>query len=444
MKNAFRKIGIHIPSILLPSPQVDLKKWCVVACDQYTSQPEYWEEVEKIVGDDPSTLHLIFPEVYLEDGDSQERIEKITENMKKYMEEQILVPSEPGFILVERETSSGLRRLGLMVALDLEFYSYERDSQTLIRATEGTVVDRIPPRLKIREGALIEAPHIMVLIDDPENTVIEPMAEQVDKGDKLYDVELMLGAGSVKGYAIREKALLEQIYIALEKLADPKAFQEKYHVGPDQGVLLYAMGDGNHSLATAKAYWENIKATLSDDEALDHPARFALVELVNVYDAGLDFEPIHRVLFNVNPKEVLEAMVSYYEDRGCRALFNFSDESATPESHCHTLPFIFRDKYGIVMVENPRHNLEVGTLQNFLDYYIESQEGIRVDYVHGEDVVQKLSSKPGNLGFILPPMDKHDLFKTVIMEGVLPRKTFSMGESEDKRFYLECRKIVKE
>jgi len=270
-------IGIQIPQVYLPKPGTDLKKWAVIACDQFTSQPEYWNEVEKIVGDAPSTLKLTFPEVYLEKPGGEKRIESIQDNMRKYMHEGVLQPHE-GLVYVER-TVGGRTRRGIVLCLDLEAYDYTKGSSSLIRATEGTIVDRLPPRMKIREGALLELPHILVLIDDPNRTVIEPLQAAKSKLDKLYDFELMLESGHLAGYAVNEE-FENKVVEALRGLAKPETFAAKYGIGKDRPVLLFAMGDGNHSLATAKAIWEKIKPQVG----MDHPARYALVEIENVHD----------------------------------------------------------------------------------------------------------------------------------------------------------------
>jgi len=442
----FAQIGVMIPEVLLPSKDVDMSKWPVVACDQYTSQHEYWAEVERIVGDSPSTLHLIFPEIYLEHEGKEERFKKIANNMKKYIDEGLLVSQRPGFILVDRKTSHSESRKGLIIAVDLEKYDYTKGSQTLIRATEGTVMERLPPRIKIRENASIELPHIMLLIDDPDKTVIEPVAKNAANLELLYDCDLMMNGEHVRGYRVDDEKLISGILEALEHLALPSAFKAKYGLSKDEGVLLFAVGDGNHSLASAKAYWENLKTTLSDEEKNCHPARYALVEVVNVHDDGLKFEPIHRVLFNVDVDDVLNKAVTYYEDKGSKVLCVESDspEQADPAikaDNAHIIPFISSKKAGKLIVCDPKYTLEVGTLQTFLDELLKDNSTAKIDYIHGKDVVTDLGSKTGNMGFYLPSMDKHDLFKTVILEGALPRKTFSMGEAEEKRFYLECRKI---
>ncbi len=285
-------IGIQIPQVYLPKAGADLNKWAVIACDQFTSEPEYWRDAEKIVGNAPSTLNLTFPEVHLEKDGAEERIKNIQVAMKKYMDEGILQPRD-GFIYVER-TVSGKTRKGVMLCLDLERYDYNKGSSSLIRATEGTIVDRLPPRIKIRQGAAMELPHILVLIDDPHHSVIEPLRAAKSKFEKLYDFDLMLGSGHLAGYAVNAE-FENKIVEALRGLASPETFAAKYGIGKDKPVLLFAMGDGNHSLATAKAIWEKMKPQVG----MDHPARYALVEIENVHDDGLEFEPIHRVLFNI-------------------------------------------------------------------------------------------------------------------------------------------------
>jgi len=441
------KIGIHIPTIYMPAENIDLTKWSVVACDQYTSQPEYWEETAGIVGDSPSTLHLIFPEVYLEEENREDRIKKINETMQRYLDAQIIKPEKPGFIFVDRQTSRAPSRKGLIMAIDLEEYDYHPGSQSLIRATEGTVIDRLPPRVKIRQNAPIELPHVMVLIDDPERTVIEPLADQVQGLRKLYDFELMQGGGHIKGYKVDDEKLIDQVIQALERLADPESFRAKYGVGEDKGVLLFAVGDGNHSLASAKQHWENLKQSLPREQIQTHPARFALVEIVNVHDDGLQFEPIHRLVFQIDPQEILQSLVDFFRSIGSGAEVTFmksgealKEEMAKSRNSCQVFSFISKEKSGVVSIENPPSTLPVGSLQLFLDEYAK-KHNCKIDYIHGEEVVTALAGMDGNIGFYLPPVDKQDLFRTVILDGVLPRKTFSMGEANEKRYYLECRKI---
>lgn len=316
MKTFFDSIWVKVPEIYLPNSNVDLNKRSVVACDQYTSQADYWQDAKNYVWTNPSTLNIIFPEVYLEDHDWETRIESIKSNMLKYLNEWTLENKWHGFIYLDRQTSQARSRKWLIIALDLEKYDYNKGSQTLIRATEWTIVDRLPPRIKIRNGAALELPHIMVLIDDPEKTVIEPLVNNLDKYTKLYDFDLMMEGGHIKWYQINDEESVNGIVAALEKLADKEVFKSKYGVWDDLGVLLFAMGDGNHSLATAKAIWEEKKLTLSDEERKDHPSRFAIVEINNVHDAGINFEPIHRVLFDVNSDDLFNKMAAHFKALG--------------------------------------------------------------------------------------------------------------------------------
>jgi len=431
-------LGIQIPQIHLPKPGTDLTKWAVIACDQFTSQPEYWNEVEKIVGDAPSTLKLTFPEVYLEKPGGEGRIHNIQATMQKYMDEGILQPHD-GLVYVER-TVDGKTRRGIVLALDLEAYDYNKGSSSLIRATEGTIVDRLPPRIKIREGATIELPHILVLIDDPNRRVIEPLGAAKSKLEKLYDFDLMFDSGHLSGYSVNQE-FEDQIVEALRGLAQPDTFSARYGIDKDQPVLLFAMGDGNHSLATAKAIWEKIKSQVG----MDHPARYALVEIENVHDEGLEFEPIHRVLFGLQKDLFAELGKTFGANLNFRAVANAEEmvkavNSAQGPSQVIGLVGGGK-KFGVIEIANPSSNLPVGTLQSFLDVFLKEGGAEKIDYVHGEDVTVKLGSQPGNAGFYLPGMSKSDLFKTVILDGALPRKTFSMGEAREKRFYMEARKI---
>jgi hypothetical protein len=439
MKN-YASIGVQIADILLPKKDIDPRKWAVIACDQFTSEPEYWQSVEEIVGGSPSTLNLILPEVYLEKPESHNRAQETQQAMHQYLDSGLL-ESRQGFILVRR-TAEGKTRHGLMLALDLERYDFNKGSQSLIRATEGTIIERLPPRMKIREGAILELPHILVLIDDPKRTVIEPLAAQSGNLEKVYDFDLMLGSGHLEGYFISDPQREQKVINALEKLADPAVFRQKYGVGEDQGVLLFAMGDGNHSLATAKAIWEKIKGQVG----LDHPARYALVEIENVHDEGLEFEPIHRVLFGVKSDLVADLKKAFGENlrlADCSSSQEMiSTVDAQSSSDEQAIGLITSQGFQVVYIRQPEFNLPVGTLQAFLDGWLKAGNAASIDYVHGEDVVTRLGSQSGNAGFYLPGMNKSDLFKTVILDGALPRKTFSMGEAREKRFYMECRKIA--
>lgn len=437
MKN-IHDIGIQIPQAYLPKPGTDLTKWAVIACDQFTSQPEYWKEVERIVGDAPSTLNLTFPEVYLEGPGGDERIKNIQAAMRKYMDTGVLQPDE-GLIYVER-TVDGKTRKGIILCLDLEAYDYTRGSSSLIRATEGTIVDRLPPRIKIREGALLELPHILVLIDDTNRTVIEPLGAAKSKLEKLYDFDLMLDSGHLAGYAL-DQELEEQVVQTLRDLAKPETFAAKYGIEENQPVLLFAMGDGNHSLATAKAIWEKLKPEVG----MDHPARYALVEIENVHDEGLAFEPIHRVLFGLKKDLFVELEKTFGADLTYRPAATAQDmvdivDSATGKKQAIGLVGGGK-QFGVIEIANASSNLPVVTIQAFLDDFLQQGGAEKIDYVHGEEVTVKLGSQADNAGFYLPGMSKSDLFKTVILDGALPRKTFSMGEAREKRFYMEARKI---
>ena len=421
------KTAFSPANILLPQ-DCGLTKWAVVACDQYTSQPEYWQRVDNYVGDAPSTLRLILPESKLESDNVDQEIQKINQTMEAYLAEERLRELEDVMILLERKLSSGKTRLGLIGKLDLEQYSYEKNSGTPIRATEGTVLSRIPPRMAVRRNAPIELPHIMVLVDDPDKKIIEPLLKKESKKQMqmIYSATLMEKGGRVSGWLL-SKEQAAKVQDQLTALGDPERFAQFYHA-EGKPVLTYAMGDGNHSLATAKACWEELKPTLSPAERETHPARYALVELVNLHDDSLEFEPIHRVLFGVDPQKLLADFLAAYPD---------AHEGA---GEGHQITYVLPGKKGVITVPHPTAQLEVGTLQTFLDRYLEEHGG-KIDYIHGEDVVEQLASQPDSIGFLLPPMGKDQLFPTVIFDGALPRKTFSMGEAHDKRFYLEARKI---
>lgn len=410
--------------ILIPQ-NVDFTKWSVVACDQYTSEREYWEDVKNIVGDSPSTLNIIFPEVYLEDGDGDERIKKINATMEEYLQNGIFRELKDTFIYVKRTQPNGKTRHGIVGRLDLEEYDFSKGSQSKIRATEGTIIERIPPRQRIRKNAPLEAPHILILIDDREKSVVEPLESKTDSFEKLYDFDLMKNSGHIVGYNVDETSKNE-ILSSLEKLSDKGAFEAKYGV-KNKGLLMFAAGDGNHSLATAKTCWEEIKKGLSEEEIKTHPARYALVELMNIHDETLEFEPIQRVIFDTEPKKLLDALVGHYNA-------SYTDNGG------QRIDYTYQGTEGSIYITETDSNLPVGTLQKFLDKYL-AENGGRIDYIHGSDVVRNLAKEENTIGFMVDSMEKNDLFTTVIKDGSLPRKTFSMGEAADKRFYLECKKI---
>ena len=417
------KVPFYKSDILIPK-KVDMNKWSVVACDQYTSEPEYWGQVQVIVGDAPSTLNVILPECYLNKDTVVNRVKNINQNMKKMLDNNIFKEYKNTMIYVERKQNDGKIREGLIGMIDLEDYSNEVGSQTLIRATEETVQERIPPRILVRENALIELPHIIMLIDDDKKEIIENIKKDLKEKDKVYDFELMQQGGHIKGYQVPEHTI-DTITKKLEQLADKDVFETKYEV-KNKEVLLFAMGDGNHSLSAAKACYERIKESLPKKEYLKHPARYALVELVNLHSDALEFEAIHRVLFDVDKEDVINELKKYYKinenGKGQKFVIVTNKEEKT------------------YYIENPKSNIAVGSIQMFLDDYLKNHKG-KIDYIHGEDVVRDLVSQDNSIGFILDSMKKEELFKTVILDGSLPRKTFSMGHSYDKRFYLEARKI---
>lgn len=408
--------------ILIPKNE-NMKKWCVVACDQYTSEPSYWSEVESIVADNPSTLRLTLPEIYLEDDDVSERIKKINETMSDYLDKGIFKTLENSMIYVERTTLDGRVRKGIIGKIDLEDYDYNKGSETMVRATEKTVIERIPPRMKVRENALIELPHIMLLIDDEKKDIIDSLDKVVTKDEMVYDVDLMQKGGHITGYKLKDEDV-NDILSKLDALADKNVFEDKYGVS-DKGVLLFAVGDGNHSLATAKATYNKLKESNASLDVLNK-ARYALVEVVNLHSDALEFEPIHRVLFDIDTDDFMRELNKYYD---------INKTKMGQKIH-----IITKDIDDDFYIDNPKSNLAVGSIQLFIDEYLENHKG-RVDYIHGDDVTRSLGKKENNIGILLPKMEKNDLFKTVILDGALPRKTFSMGHSYDKRYYLEARKI---
>ena len=409
--------------ILIPDfDKYDGTKWAAVACDQFTSEPEYWEAAAKIAGNEPSALNLMIPEVYL--AETEERLPKVHKAMEDYIKD-VLVGHPDSLIYLERVQSDGRVRRGLVGMVDLEHYDYNKGATSLIRATEGTVLERIPPRVAVRRGAKLELPHIMLLIDDPAKTVIEPLEAAAESFKKAYDFDLMLDGGHVKGSFVSDE-YKEKIAEALCALATEKEMSDKY--GAD-GIapLLFAVGDGNHSLASAKAAFEEIKAR-DGEKAMNSPARYALAEVVNLHDEALDFEPIYRVVFDVDGEKMLSELRDYAKTlKG----------SAAPQ----TAHYIFNGTEGDITFETPVQQLTVGTLQDFLDAYKKNNPKAEIDYIHDESSLRALAEKENSVGFLFDGMGKDELFKTVIFDGALPRKTFSMGHARDKRYYLECRKI---
>ncbi|NLG37338.1 MAG: DUF1015 domain-containing protein [Clostridiales bacterium] len=405
--------GVRVPHILLPGPGIDLARWAVVACDQYTAEPEYWQSVDDFVGDSPSTLRMIWPEAWL----GKPGANAIASVMKRYAAEGVFSEPQRCIVLVRRETGSGVRR-GLLLALDLERYDFRPGSSCLIRATEGTVMDRLPPRIAIRRDASLELPHAMVLIDDPNDTVIG----SVDKPDLplLYDFELMMGGGRLAGYRVGEE-LETGIAQAIGRLADRG------------GNLLFAVGDGNHSLAAAREYWLGIRDAIPGDLRETHPARYALAEVVNLHDPALRFESIHRVLFHVDPARALAQL--------CWELGKAGEVRLdTPLPGAWRIPYSHSEGRGALYVRTA-DSLAVEAVSRALDAMLAGDPEMTIDYIHGEETALRLGAQPGRLGLLLPGFDKSGLFPAVRARGVLPRKSFSMGEAHEKRYYMECRRI---
>lgn len=485
-------------NILLPNDGIDMKKWSVIACDQFTSQADYWDAVEKYVGDAPSTLNVVFPEIYLGTIENQEndcnssgdgvkndketgrktkyasmtddeRIKYINTTMDTYLTDGTLKQAvADGYVLVERTTESGVR-LGIVGLIDLDDYDFDPKKKTLIRATEGTVISRIPPRVKIRENAAIELPHVMLLVDDPidrqkidgcqcdtqedavniaavKHGIIEYVYAIRDTLCKLYDTDLMQGGGHIRGYAVEGEAAKQVT----------EAFAAKQE---SSGGFLFAVGDGNHSLATAKTCWENIKKSgkFTEEQLKTHPARHALVEICNLHSEALEFKPIHRLLTNIDVKDMLsffeaeitkqglestegdEIVFEYVESGSCDSAKPANGNEVVSENNdgrC-TAPI----KNSGINITNRGDRLPVEILQGILDKYLETHGNVEIDYIHGDEALHGLVKETKGCGIFLQSIDKSTLFPAINAGGVLPRKTFSIGEANEKRYYMECHKI---
>jgi len=406
-------VGLAVPEVLLPARGVDLARWAVVACDQYTSEPEYWKAREESVGAAPSTLRLILPEVWLGASDEDARVSAIQASMREYLARGVFAPALRGFVLVDRATPHVASRLGLLVALDLERYDWRRGARALVRATEATVEERLPPRMRVRRNAALELPHVLVLIDDPERTVIEPLAARARGRAPLYDTALEPASGRVRGFGVADPGEIANVARALAALAR------------GQDPFLYAVGDGNHSLAAAKQVWEERKRTLDPAARATDLARLALVELVNIHDPGLRFEPIHRLVFGARA-ESLAAELAALSEGG-------------PVTH--RLSWVAAGRSGEALLRGPRDSLALAVLQAALDRWLAAHPAARVDYIHGDQTLERLAGAPDRVGFRLPVFPREAVFSAVAREGALPRKTFSLGDAEEKRFYLEARRI---
>ena len=436
--------------ILLPKKGTDMSRWSVIACDQFTSEPEYWEETEQIVGEAPSTLRMILPEVYLDGPQEKEKLEQIRRSMEEYLDHDIFSVYKNAMIYVERTDSSGKIRAGIVGCIDLEQYDYHRGSHSPVRATEATVEERIPARIRVRKNAPLELPHIMLLIDDKNKTVVEPCEQYRREENLLYDFDLMQGGGHLKGCLLDEKEQ-ERILVALQRLAeeqqaDGDGSSEPAATGTvaiepaatksaamEPAAMVFAVGDGNHSLASAKEFYEQLKAAHPEEDYSKHPARYALAEIVNLHSPALEFEAIHRIVKETDVDALLAEMAEklglVFEEK------NVSEETASQEMYV-----VRNGRCRRAVITRPTSKLTVGSLQTFLDEY-QKEHPISMDYIHGADTVLALSGEEGSVGFLLPDMAKEELFPSVMADGALPRKTFSMGHAEDKRYYTECRKI---
>lgn len=402
---------IKAPHIYLPRQGVEMEKYAVIACDQYTSNLEYWNSLKEYIGNSVSTFHMIYPEAYLENTNPDTYIGNINQNISKYLSNNDLVDIGECFILVERVTSYGVRRLGLVLAIDLEDYSYERGAKVSIKASEATITERIPPRLRIRKDAEIELPHVLVLFDDKEKTIVEPLYQSRDKLEKVYDFELNKDGGHIRGYKVSNT---KEVIGLFDKL------YRKNNNG-----LLFIVGDGNHSLATAKAHWDIVKKELSEADKATHPARFALVEANNLYDDGIIFEPIHRVLFNVKEGDFLQELRKVTD--GDFLSYTYS---------------LDRGKEELRMNKNAPQAYKC--IQSFLDEYLKKHPEVKIDFIHDEEELISVSNKNSHsIAIKMPALTKDDLFDYIAGDLVLPRKSFSMGHANEKRYYLEAKKIVK-
>ena len=375
---------VKIPVVLIPRKGTDMSKWATIACDQFCERPKYWEELASYVGDAPSTLKITCPEIYLNNGNLDERIAEVWKTMNSYVADGLFVGRE-GFVLVEREVENGEKRVGVMISIDLDAYDWNR-VRVPIRATEDTLVERLPVRIKIREKAPVESPHAIVLIDDPDKQIIEPLYAERDQMEKLYDFDLNMGGGHITGYAVNDS---EALLVKLEGLLDKEVQTKKY--GFDAGIM-FAVGDGNHSIATAKVMWENLKKTLTDEEREGHPARYMLVEMVNLYGGGMDFKPIHRLIYTRDG--------------------NFA-------------------------------SLTISAVQTYIESYAKLNKGFEVEYVHNEGHLKEAVDAADGIGIVMPDFPNAELVNFVVNVGNLPKKAFSIGEPEHKRYYLECKSIVR-
>jgi hypothetical protein len=438
MNNISQKLnslGLEIPSILLPKGS-NMQKWPVIACDQYTQDRDYWERVKTAVSGSPSALNLIFPEVYLTDPRPSERIESIHSNMKNYLKDGVFEEPKQGFIYIERDTPYQKKRRGLVAAIDLEQYDWHPEARPLIRCTEGTVEDRLPPRMNIRRGAPLELPHVLLLIDDEADSLLPALGEMVKNTPPVYDTQLMMDSGKVTGWFLGEES--PALPLIAEKLNGLLSRSVSRYGENDSKPFLFAVGDGNHSLATAKGIWEEYKAAHPADTC--PPCRYALVEIENIYDPAIQFEPIHRVVFDVGYDEII-AVLSQLPDFSCRGVKDAGELVGLCKKSAAANCFGIIAEGRFALIETSAAGISTACLQPLLDIAAK-EKNLEIDYIHDDEEVLRLAAGSRKAaGILLPPIQKAWLFETVARTGPLPRKSFSMGHSCEKRFYLECRKL---
>lgn len=445
--NIFEKSALQIPDILLPNKNIELTAWSVIACDQYTQDTEYWQKAADIAKNVPSTLHMILPEVYLNTfsgSTRQQEIARIQAAMRTYLASDVFAKPLHAMLYIERKTAYNRLRKGIVTAIDLEKYDWRPESKAEIRATEATIVERLPPRMEIRQGAALEMPHIMLLVNDPDGLLIEKIGADIHAAhtEPRYTAKLMLDAGSITGWAIPADAS-HSMETALEQLY-------RANTEADGSVFLFAVGDGNHSLATAKAVWDAYKeqhggvkqpdGSISLPDMLTYdPLRYALVEIVNLYDEGLTFEPIHRVIFGAQAQD----LISFLQAKLGGAIIPCTSAAALQDKVEHSAASFgfIAPKDSFTCLETETAGLAVSALQPVLDEYVKAHQ-LEIDYIHGSEEAFRIPQQKDAVSILLPPIAKDSFFSTIAKQGSLPRKSFSMGEASEKRFYLECRKLI--
>jgi len=421
-KEKLSELGIHVPDILLPGKGHDLSKWAVIACDQFTSEKQYWKRCQEQVGDAPSTLNLIFPECYLEDRDQSVQKKQINDCMEQYLKDE-LVSCGRGLVYVERSTPWVKKRRGLVLALDLDFYDFRRGTESMIRPTEETIIDRLPPRVAVRRKAVLDLPHILVLINDPENHVMQ-QAEQCSR-TVLYDFDLMEGGGHIRGEMINDNNELSGLAEAFEKVQEINPF-------------LFAIGDGNHSLASALEVWREMKA----QGVTDHPCRYALVEVENIHDPGVVFEPIHRVVFKVDPHKLKNYLLEMLIPDLMHVHSLDELKTEVEKKGANSIGLYDGNEFLVLRLQPESDRLPTEILHDALDPWLQDNPESKIDYIHGGEAVLELSQGDNTLGIYLPTIDKNSFFHLIDKKWALPRKTFSLGEAQEKRYYLESRKLI--